>query len=265
MKTYTQVSTEQLLNKLSKKYPSPQYAFLSQVRNHTGWINREHGTRTADAMALSLWPSRGLHLEGFELKISRSDWQHELKQPQKAEGIVEFCDYFTLVISDISIIDIGEVPKTWGIKALQHGTIKTIRESPMLQAKPMDRAFLCGFMRNVAESTASMYTPTAEVDSIVKERVAATIEYEIKKSNMKSEQYDKLIDNLRKFKESSGLDLEQMQYAWRADPEKLGEAVKMVMDGEHRRLKERLIYLQQTASNILLDIDKQIQKMDEKT
>ena len=35
------------------------------------------GGRYADAIAMNLWPSRGLAVHGFEIKISRGDWQRE--------------------------------------------------------------------------------------------------------------------------------------------------------------------------------------------
>ena len=92
------MKTNELLLKLSNKFPSPQYAFLSQVRNQTGYGNLSDGIRTADAMALGLWPSRGNYLHGFELKVSRSDWLNELKDPAKAEAIAKYCDMFSLVI-----------------------------------------------------------------------------------------------------------------------------------------------------------------------
>ena len=45
------MTTPELLSKLSKKYTSPEYAFLSQVRNQTGYSSSAGRIRTADAMA----------------------------------------------------------------------------------------------------------------------------------------------------------------------------------------------------------------------
>jgi len=44
-----------------------------------------------------LWPSRGLHLMGFEIKAGRGDWLRELKDPGKAEGIAAYCDQWWVV------------------------------------------------------------------------------------------------------------------------------------------------------------------------
>ena len=48
---------------LKTRYNSPEYCLLPQVRNSTGYSSK---VRTADAIAMSLWPSRGLTLTGFE-------------------------------------------------------------------------------------------------------------------------------------------------------------------------------------------------------
>ena len=47
---------------LRARHPSEAWAFLSHVRNGTGYARRT--ARTADALAFSLWPSRGLGSTG---------------------------------------------------------------------------------------------------------------------------------------------------------------------------------------------------------
>lgn len=253
------VKTEELLSRLSKKYPSPQYAFLSQVRNQTGHSST---VRTADALALSLWPSRGNHLIGFELKVSRSDWLHELKDPAKAEAIAQYCDMFYLVISDSKVIDIAEVPKTWGVLVASNGTVKTLREAPLLEAKAMDRTFLCGFMRNVDESIARQYTPTVEVSKIIEERVESGLDARTSSLKYESERYKKLVENLGKFRDASGLDLEKLEYNW-TDPVKLGEAVHIVMNNDIDRIIDDLDFTKSRVKTILDNINTQLNGLED--
>lgn len=254
------MTTAELLNKLSKKYPSPQYAFLSQVRNQTGYSSGAGSIRTADALALGLWKSRGYHLHGFELKISRSDWLHEFKDPSKAEAIAEYCDMFSLVIADMSIIDIAEVPKTWGIMVAQNGTVKTVREAPMLTPKPMDRAFLCGFMRNVTEQLNKNYVPAVEFDKKVEEYVAARIESAKEQASRDGAKYSELCERIRKFEDASGIPVTDLFWQWNK-PEKIGEAVKMVMDGRHLQIKDELQRLVDRAENIAEAAKKEMAKL----
>lgn len=78
-----QVTAGDVMVALAHRYPAPGYALLPQVANGTGYAASRH----CDAIALSLWPSRGIRLHGFEIKVARSDWLRELKDPAKAEAI----------------------------------------------------------------------------------------------------------------------------------------------------------------------------------
>ncbi len=255
------MKTAELLNKLSKKYPAPMYAFLGQVRNHTGYSGSD-GTRTADAMSLGLWPSRGCYLHGFELKVSRPDWLHEFKKPEKAEPITKYCDMFSLVVADISIVDIEEVSKNWGIMAIKNGVLKTIREAPLLKPKPLTREFLAGFLRRFTEEKDNLYTPTVEVDKIIEEKVEAQIQSRIYASNRTAEEYDKLVANIKKFEEASGVNLEELKWGWNT-PEKIGDAVKVIMDGRHKRLGKELKWALDSLSRMSKEIKTEYESLPE--
>lgn len=256
------MKTAELLLKLSKKFPSPQYAFLSQVRNQTGYGQAVGAIRTADALALGLWKSRGYYLHGFELKISRSDWLHELKDPSKAEAIAEYCDLFSLVISEESIIDVSEVPKTWGIMVAKNGTIKTLREAPLQESKAMDRAFLCGFMRNVTEQIERNYVPRVEHVKEIEDKVSARMAAAIEKSNREVVEYHKLIENLQKFEKSSGIDLKSLHYQWEK-PEKIGAAVKLVLDNRIHYLYRDIKWIKEGAEKLAKSAREEIKKLEE--
>lgn len=90
------LTTDETMRALADMYKGSPWTFLPQVRSATGW----HRQRTADAIAMSVWPSRGLHLYGFEVKVSRSDWLKELRTPEKADEICAFCDFWYVVVGD---------------------------------------------------------------------------------------------------------------------------------------------------------------------
>lgn len=100
-----------LVDRLATRFGPPAFAFLPQVRDSTGAV----AARTADAIAMSLWPSRGLVLHGFEIKVTRTDWHKELHNPAKAEMIAQFCDFWWLVVGDKDIVKPGELPDAWGL------------------------------------------------------------------------------------------------------------------------------------------------------
>lgn len=221
------MTTPQLFELLSKKYPAPAFAFLGNVRNTTGFVR---DIRTADALSLGLWPSRGMYLTGFELKVSRSDWLHEFKQPAKADEICKYCDFWYLVVSDTALVQDGELPKTWGLMAVEKGKLKIIKEAPFNKPMAMDRPFLAGFLRNVQEN----YFPKKD---LMKFREIAVKEAEQSlKYKVDSVQSDlkELQEALDKFENSSGVKIEKWSFG------NIGEAVKMVLSGKNLRVTEDL-------------------------
>src|SRR3990167_200745 len=91
-------------NILRKHFPENEYALMAEVRDRAGF----HASRSADFIAVNLYPSRGLAVNGIELKSHRGDWLGELKNPKKAENIFQYCDHFWLLTADESVARIEE-------------------------------------------------------------------------------------------------------------------------------------------------------------
>lgn len=87
---------------------------LPQVRSATG----AGAARTADAIAMQLWPSRGLTIEGVEIKTARSDFLRELGQPDKSDLIATFCSKWWIAAPNgvVTAKDIEDEswPPLWG-------------------------------------------------------------------------------------------------------------------------------------------------------
>lgn len=131
-----------LLDRLRRRYPAPQYALFAEVGDETGGR-----TRSADAIAMGLWRSRGIELQGFEIKVDRRDWLRELKNPTKAEPIARYCDRWTIVVSDPEIVREGELPSGWGLLVPRGNDLLAVVEAPKHDPAPMTRAFLAALMR----------------------------------------------------------------------------------------------------------------------
>jgi hypothetical protein len=150
------VNAVELIEALRRQYqPAHGWIVLPQVRDATGW----QGKRTADAIALNAWPSRGLELHGFELKTYRGDWLRELKQPAKAESIFRYCDRWWIVTPaphaddkkrEFAIVQEGELPPTWGHIMFAADDVTIAKEAPKLKAAPLDRVFLAAVLRALA-------------------------------------------------------------------------------------------------------------------
>lgn len=128
-----------------------RYASAAHVRSHAAFDAR----RTADFIAMDLWPSKGLALHGHEVKVSRSDWLTELAQPEKAQEFIPYMDFWWLVVADRRIVRDGELPDGWGLMAPrgnQLAVVKPAAQQPNPQ--PLSRSRLAAFVRAIAKGAA---------------------------------------------------------------------------------------------------------------
>lgn len=138
-----------LLDALRARHVPPAWAFMEHVTDGTG----ANKLRTSDAMAMSLWPSRGLELHGFEIKSYRGDWLRELKDPGKADEIVGRCHRWWVVAAHDAVVNLEELPATWGL--LVGSDLKVVREAPLLSPAPLDYPFLAAILRRAATAFAN--------------------------------------------------------------------------------------------------------------
>lgn len=163
-------ATHEVMSAMRKRYAQPQWALLEEVRDAAGHASR----RSADAVAMSLWPSRGLEIHGFEVKVSRSDWSREMKSPEKAESVARFCDRWWLVAGSDLIVRDGELPPAWGLLVYADGALRTVREADKTEAQPVSRSFLAALLRRADETTKG-WVHRDDVVAQVEERVAAQV------------------------------------------------------------------------------------------
>lgn len=222
--------TADIANALERRYPQAQsaYAILYEVGNATGMGCNRH----CDALVMSLWPSRGIHLSGFEFKASRSDWLKEHADPAKADAIQRYCDYWWLAVADKDIIKEGELPENWGLMYLDsRGSLTTHKPAPKLLPVPMDRDMLAAIMRRAAEPVANVSQNEIRLARVVGlQEGRQSVESELKKTK---EKLLELQQKIHQFEHASGIDLGMGDYCWRpASPQKIGAAVKAILGGD---------------------------------
>lgn len=142
------MNAEDVMDSIQKKWESPAFVWLSQVSNATGW----KGNRYADGLAVSVWPSRGLYAMGFEIKVSRSDWLRELKQPKKSEEIQSYCRHWWIAAPK-GVVQKPELPPTWGlVEVSESGKAKIAHQAPELTPEQPGWPFICAVLRRAAEA-----------------------------------------------------------------------------------------------------------------
>ncbi|XXX79129.1 hypothetical protein WMF30_10185 [Sorangium sp. So ce134] len=235
---------------LRARYKAPEYAILFEVRNGTGW---QRAPRSADAMAMSLWPSRGLELMGFEVKVSRSDWLRELKDPAKAEEISAYCDRWWVVVGDKNIVQPGELPPTWGLLVPRGKGLAVETEAPKLAPKPVDRPFLAAMLRRAQEA----FIPRDEIDAEirkVREEERSRLDEAVKQqTQFLQRRLEELQKNVSDFEMASGVTIGR---AW--DAGNIGAAVKFVRDGGLEASRREMERIREQLRSMLARFDEQL-------
>lgn len=159
-----------------------QHAVLFDVRDATGFA----ASRSIDAVTMSLWPSLGLELSGMEIKVSRSDWLRELKEPAKASATFEYFDRWYLV-APRDVAKMEEIPGPWGWLAPEGDKLVSLKKAPLnAEPRPIDRKFLasilrCGAKNDDALIEAAIQKATNETSERLQESHARRVDEAVKR------------------------------------------------------------------------------------
>jgi hypothetical protein len=160
------MTEREVLDLLAARHVAPEWAFLRHVANGTG----RHQSRTADGIAMNLWPSRGMELHGFEVKVYRGDWLRELKDPAKADEIAARCHRWWVVASDDFVVQQDDLfPQAWGLMVVREGALVVVREAPLLTPAPLTWEFLAAILRRAAEQMVATASLDARRERMVRE------------------------------------------------------------------------------------------------
>jgi hypothetical protein len=106
MTTPTAKRTADLRALLRRRYQAPEWLVLDEAHVGAG--------RHIDCMAFNLYASRGHSVVGCEIKMDRSDWLRERRDPGKADGAWALCHELYLVAMPGVVLDPDdELPPGW--------------------------------------------------------------------------------------------------------------------------------------------------------
>lgn len=196
-----------------KRCPGPEWVTAFEVPDDAGFDKR----RSADAVAMNTWPSRGLEIHGFEIKVSRTDFLRELRDPAKSATIQRYCDRWYVCIPDTGkggkmIASTEELPVTWGLLTLRGGKLVTVREAPKLPADQPGRGFMAATLRAMQGRT----VPQDAVHKMIAEARAAALKEAGANERGGGQQVlhlekqmQELRENIRAFEQASGIQLSE--------------------------------------------------------
>lgn len=243
------MTAEQLSALIRRRYPTDEYAVLFEVRNATGFA----ASRSADAIVFSLWPSRGLEVSGFEIKVSRADWVKEMRNPAKAEEIAQYCDRWWLVVDDEKIVQAGELPPTWGMMAPKGDGLRVVREAQKLNSVALDRSFVAAVCRAAQSHSPAKAQIDAAVGAARKEWESAANRHVRWTKKQEGDELARLRDAIKKFEEASGVRI--VHY----DAGRIGAAVRVVMKRESLHIARDLELARDNLKRVLNDVDELLQ------
>lgn len=200
-------TTGALQDLLAQKYPRDRYALFFDVPDNVG----TNAHRRADAVAIGCWRSVGHLIEGFELKVSRSDWLREVATVNKADPFLERCDRWWLVTGSPAIAKPEEIPACWGWMAATKNGLRVQRPAPRLpQSEPdrIHRLFAVGILRKLQEDLTKA-PEVAQLLSAARESREAEIEQRVKwRTEHNTRRVAELEARITKFETQSGLKID---------------------------------------------------------
>ena len=203
------ITTTELKAAMERKWCAPEHALVLEVSDATGGRRG----RIADALIMGLWPSRGIHLDGVEIKTQRSDWLRELKDPQKAESISRFCDHWWIHATP-DIVKEEELPTGWGLRVYDGRVWRTVVEAAKRNSEPVDNDFLAAILRRIDQMV------DKRADGLVEKRIEdarADMEREIDRAvERRTFKVDALAKVAEAFEAETGLDLLELARSGKA-------------------------------------------------
>jgi hypothetical protein len=228
---------------LRARFSAPQYVWLEEVRDRPGFNHR----RAADGIAMAVWESRGLELEGVEVKASRADWLREVRDPGKADAIYRYVDRFWLAVEREDVVRPGELPKTWGLLVPRGDKLVVEVQAPRLKPKPLSRGLLAMMLRRAAQRV-----PIEQelADEIRKKLTEAERESWMEHGRRVAEaKVRELTAAVQDFERQSGVRIDLYNGG------KIGDAVAAVLRGDHHGLRSRLNCARRDAQSALAALD----------
>lgn len=239
----------------------PEWAYMEHVRNDAGF----NANRTIDAMALGLWPSRGMELHGYEVKISRADFRRELADVEKMDAFAHILDRFWIV-APAGVVPAVELPSSWGLlEVTDKGTIRQKTAAPLLTTTRADikRSMLVPLLR--AAGAALSITPN---EAALIEARNKGFESGVRSAGQSADQYksmyeaqlketQKMREQVRAIEKALGQRLTGSYFNdAEAHLKSVAAAVKMAVAGDEavrsaeRSVRQALVTLQRTQESL---------------
>lgn len=154
--------------------PASEWALFFELRNGTGFQGK---TSCADAFAINLYPSKKHWRVAYEIKVTRSDFLHELQNPHKREWAYEISNEFWFACAP-GVAKPEEVPEGCGLLVVNGTKLKRVVAAKQRTARALGMAEVAAIARKsmaaVAAQDAKWQYAGCELDEAALEEMLAT-------------------------------------------------------------------------------------------
>lgn len=252
----------EVLDALRRKHAGDEWVFLDHLKTATGWQTGRG--RETDGWAMNMWPSRGLKTHGFEVKVSRSDWLAELKDPSKADESFQFCDFWWVAAGASGVVRKEELPAGWGLMVPHRDSMRIAVQAADHEAD-FDRAFFASCLRNLQRATLVEKERLAIEDREYRRGYNDGAKAREKQAEAEVESAkhlaDKTLESVREFERLTGVQIST--YRGQAKNQaKIFKAVEALLRGDYGgRVEGRLQSLRDQLAKSLTQFDTALAEM----
>jgi len=149
---------DSVLKELSKQHPPDAWLFAAEVHTATGYKAPHNGgnggIRSIDAFAMALWRSKDFERVAYEIKVNRSDWLRELKEPAKRSQAFYLSHrfYYVFIPGVFKPEDYQRHLLECGILEVHENLILTIHKAFKHEAFPMPESFIASLLRSARDN-----------------------------------------------------------------------------------------------------------------
>lgn len=204
---------------LTSRWPDSEYLSIDEAPQSS-----DRSGRKLDRLVISLWRSRGLEIDGIEIKVTRSDWLRELREPAKADWWHTRVHRFWIAAPP-DVVKLDELPTGWGLLVVKDGRTRQARRPAKSTPVPLTWPQTVGLMRATADAGQAALWRAEQRGydrgfEIAKREVEGGRGYEVLQAK-----HQQLVEAVREFEATTGL---RLSGAHAVTP--LAEAVRTVMD-----------------------------------
>jgi len=138
----------------------PEGILIFELHTGTGFSCGE--PNRIDAFWMADTPSKGLRRIAYEIKVSRSDFQREIKDPRKRRAALRVSNQFFFVTPK-GLLKPEEIPLECGLKEMNdEGNLITVVDAPYRDGLPASWHFFAAFARRLLRENRSAAAAAAD-------------------------------------------------------------------------------------------------------